>query len=382
MKNKSYQNPKKEENKFEKSRNPKINADKKRKNIEKEINKSNNLDNDNENEGEKENSAVIQYNTSSPVRAFMTNITPTSLSVFEQMNLAFEKIKKKQSKLRYNKINPSSTESQNFISSSFNSSVLQKNEKSTINSKKNIPFFKTVEILKSSSFISNMREEPKLASNNSSSFRNNSNSKINMMYNDESQQLSQIGIVANYNNKNQTNNKAKSTFSMSYVPLNLMCQNENNIDVNKNNHLISNILCNKTNLDLFSLKKNSSSIFENKNSNNNISNKFNNENNKAAELKRRINIISKKYYGQNSSKDRFRENEPNVINKHKLISGIIKDFYKEMRLNGYASLIRNKEINTVFMRKFNKKYESAEKISHNINLNLLQRRSDSLPHIF
>jgi CRP-like cAMP-binding protein len=52
-KNKSYQNSKKEENKFEKIRNPKINADKKRKNIEKEINKSNNLDNDNENEGEK-----------------------------------------------------------------------------------------------------------------------------------------------------------------------------------------------------------------------------------------------------------------------------------------------------------------------------------------
>ena len=169
---------------------------------------------------------------------------------------------------------------------------------------------------------------------------------------------------------------------MSYVPLNLMCQNEKNIDDNKNKHLISTMLSNRTNLDLYSLKRNSSSIFENKNCNNNISNNFNNDINKVAELKRRINIISKKYYGQNISKDKIKENEPNVINKHKLISGIIKDFYKEMRLNGYASLIRNKEINTVFMRKFNKKYESAEKISHNIKLNLLQRRSDSLPLIF
>jgi hypothetical protein len=341
------------------------------------------LDNDNENESEKEGSAVIQYNTSSPVKAFITKITPKSLSMFEQMNLAFEKIKKKQSKFRYNKINPSSTDSQNFILSSISNSLLPKNENSHTNSKKNIPFFRTVEILKPSTFVSRMREEPKFPSNSSSSFRNNSNGKINMVNNDESQKLNQSGIIANYNNKDHIiNNIAKSTFSMSYVPLNLMCQNENNIDVNKNNHLISNILCNKTNLDLFSLKKNSSSIFENKNSNNNISNKFNNENNKAAELKRRINIISKKYYGQNSSKDRFRENEPNVINKHKLISGIIKDFYKEMRLNGYASLIHNKQINTVFMRKFNKKYESAEKVSHSIKLNLLKRRSDSLPLIF
>ena len=382
LKNKNHQNTEKEENKFEKNRNSKINADKKRKNIEKEINNSNNLDNDNENENEKEGSAVIQYNNSSPVKAFMTNITPTSLSVFEQMNLAFEKIKKKQSKFRYNKINPSSTGSQNFILSSFNNSLLQKNENRHINSKKNISFFKTAEILKSSSFIPNMKEEPKLSSNNNSSFRNNSNNKINNICSDESQQLSQNGIIANYNNKNQINNIAKSTFSMSYVPLNLMCQNENNIDDNKNKHLISTMLSNRTNLDLYSLKRNSSSIFENKNCNNNISNNFNNDINKVAELKRRINIISKKYYGQNISKDKIKENEPNVINKHKLISGIIKDFYKEMRLNGYASLIRNKEINTVFMRKFNKKYESAEKISHNIKLNLLQRRSDSLPLIF
>jgi len=381
LKNKNYQNTKKEENKFDKSRNSKINADKKRKNKEKEIN---NLDNDNENESEKEGSAVIQYNISSPVKAFITNITPRSRSVFEQMNLAFEKIKKKQSKFRFHKINPSSTDSLNIIpSSSFSSSVLQKNDSSHIISKKNIPFFKTAEILKSSSFIPNMREEPKLSSNNNSSFRNNSNREINRIYNDDYQQLSQSGIITNGKNNNQKiNNIAKSTFSMSYVPLNLMCQNENNINMDKNKSLISNLLGNKTNLDLYSLKKNSSSIFEYKNPNNSISNNFNNDNNKFAEMKRRINIISKKYYAQNTSKDRIRENEPNVIDKHKLISGIIKDFYKEMRLNGYASLIHNKEINTVFMRKYNKKYESAEKISHNINMNLLGRRSDSLPLIF
>lgn len=382
LKNNKYQNNKKEENKYEKNRNSKINADNKRKNLE-EINGSNNLDDDNENESEKDGSTIIKYNNSSPVKVFMTNITPTSRSVFEQMNLAFEKIKKKQSKLRYNKINPSSTNPINFMPSSFNNSVLQKNEINHTNSKKYIPFFKTAEIRKSSSFISNKREDPKLSSNNSSSFRNNSNSKINMAYNEENQQMSQSGIIVNYKNKNHMNNIAKNTFSMSYVPLNLMCQNENNIDINKNKHLISNksnMLNNKTNLDLYSLKKNSSSIFENRNLNNN---NLNSDNNKVAEMKRRINLISKKYYAQNNnSKDKNNENEPNIINKHKLISGIIKDFYKDMRLNGYASLICNKEINTVFMRKFNKKYESAEKISHNIKFNLLKRKSDSLPLIF
>ena len=71
----------------------------------------------------------------------------------------------------------------------------------------------------------------------------------------------------------------------------------------------------------------------------------------------------------------------NIINKQDLMSSIIKDFYKDIRLNGYISFIHNKEINTVFMRKYNKKYDSAEKASNNIKLHLL-KRSDSLPLIF
>ena len=43
--------------------------------------------------------------------------------------------------------------------------------------------------------------------------------------------------------------------------------------------------------------------------------------------------------------------------------------------------MKNKKINTIYMRKFNKKYDSAEKVYQNIKIQLL-KESNSLPQIF
>ena len=51
-----------------------------------------------------------------------------------------------------------------------------------------------------------------------------------------------------------------------------------------------------------------------------------------------------------------------------------------MKINGYSSVIKNRKLNTIYMRKFNKKYDSAEKAYQNIK-NQLLKKSNSLPQI-
>ena len=161
---------------------------------------------------------------------------------------------------------------------------------------------------------------------------------------------------------------------MSYVPLDLICKKENNENI-QNIPFVSNINklleVNKRTIDFYN---NIRSI----NNNDNISKT--NRTDSIIDIKKRLKIINKKYQLKNKSKENNIEKAINIVNKKNLITGIIKDFYKDIRLNGYNSFIHNKEINTVFMRKYNKKYDSAEKVFNNIKFNLL-KRSDSLPII-
>ena len=388
---KNDENKKKEENKNEKSRNKrfmKINIDKKNKeitDIDKELN--NNSDNI------KNYSTIIQGDDSSPIKLFMTNITPTSKSMFEQMNLAYEKIKRKQTKYKNNKINSNSNNSLN-LRPSFSNTI----KKSVINNNKNYtPFFKTVEIYKKFSYDSKIKDEKQLNNknsfiiydnNNKNNIQNIKNSNNNFFkQNEEKNQTSESESKNNNITKEQSNSIIKNqplvkkinTFTLNYIPLNLMFQNENN--TNKNNSFISNFndlfAKNKKIPDLYSLKKNSSMIENNINNIGVINNQKNND--RGMELKKRLKIINKKYNVQ--SNNRNNEKGMKIIDKQKLISSIIKDFYKDIRLNGYTSFIHNKEINTVFNRKYKKKYDSAEKASNNIKLHLL-KGSDSLPLIF
>ena len=40
---------------------------------------------------------------------------------------------------------------------------------------------------------------------------------------------------------------------------------------------------------------------------------------------------------------------------------MIKEYYNDIKMNGYSSFIPNKQVNTIFMRKFNQKYKDAIK---------------------
>ena len=90
--------------------------------------------------------------------------------------------------------------------------------------------------------------------------------------------------------------------------------------------------------------------------------------------------LNKNYSISSISKENNEVKAQNIIPRKVIITGIIKDFYKDMKLNGYSSLIRNKQINTIYLRKFNKKYDKAEKASKKINAKLL-KESNSLPYI-
>lgn len=81
------------------------------------------------------------------------------------------------------------------------------------------------------------------------------------------------------------------------------------------------------------------------------------------------------------TKENNTEKTNNIIPRKIIITGIIKDFYKDIKLNGYSSVIKNRKLNTIYLRKFNKKYDSAEKVYQKINVQLLQK-SNSLPQIF
>ena len=361
-----------ESNKKDKSRNKNI--------INNDLNcnmKDKELNFNNTNDNEKYNSTIISQNNSSPIKLFMTNISPKSKSLFEKMQLAYKKIQKKQFKFKNNKLN----------SIMNNSITLNNSNNKTINNNNNInknkDLYKTINVnrsilydskFKDNSQNTNIINKDSISSSKFSHFNNNENEEKKQNLNNENE--------SNINQKNNIDDNLDkkeqiikdNTFNFSYVPLNLICQND--IIENQNKPFISNInkllAINKKTLDCY----NNVGLVNNQNNNNK-----NNKSDRTTELKNRLKILNKKYQIKNKNKELNKGKIKNKINKQDLIPIIIKDFYKDIRLNGYISFIHNREMNTVFMRKYNKKYDSAKKASNNIKKNLL-KRSDSLPLIF
>ena len=370
---KNDENNKKDEKVKSKSRNKKLINNDTNNNKDREIN----------NDTEKQNSTILNQNNSSPIKLFMTNISPKSKSLFEKMQLAFKKIQKRQIKYKNNQLNSLMNNSINLKNSYSNKNIKSNNDKN-----RNTHLFKTIGVNKSNSYNNSQFKEQSQTSyinikdsNMSSKFTHSNilpekNEEKNQ--NDKSNTENRSAINPKNNNEPNLHKKAETisinTFNFSYVPLDLICQNQNTDERNK--PFVSNI--NK----LLTLNKKTIDIYNNvgvvNNPNNNIKN---NKNDRMTELKNRLKIINKKYQIIKKNKGKNIGNSMNIINKQDLMSSIIKDFYKDIRLNGYISFIHNKEINTVFMRKYNKKYDSAEKASNNIKMHLL-KRSDSLPLIF
>ena len=342
----------------------------------------NNTEKENNYENKNNYSTIKNQSTSSPIKLFVTNINNKSKLMFEKLKLTYKKIQKR-----------------HYMNSTKNISPIFKQpislSKSIKTNNKNDSFFKTVEINKIFSYDSKQKD------NQQTSYINNiksniqrkntdekiettktitdSDSSINNKYKDE--------IIYNISSKN--NLKFKNAFNLSYIPLDLMCINNNNNILQRNIPLISpniNEIINesKRKIDLNILKKSYSTLYDNNsvnNSNNNsIIKNFKKQNNFSKEFRNKLNIIANKERSKNNIKEKNMEKSMKVINKKTLISNIVKDFYKGIRLNGYSSFIHNKDMNTVFMRKYNKKYDSAEKVSNKVKNHLL-RVSDSLPFI-
>ena len=165
-------------------------------------------------------------------------------------------------------------------------------------------------------------------------------------------------ISNNYETKKEFTPKGIQRFlnyHLSYVPL-ISLTNKNYKEEKLNyNSFFKNKSNEKSSPSLNSSKANTKChTFRNKVKNKNFIQTFNNNSNFKETLKSfsepKENLKSKNnLYDNGSETNRIPINEK------------IKDFYKDMKLKGYLSLITNIQNNTFFLRKFNKKYISAMK---------------------
>ena len=359
-------------------------------------NENNNLEKkDSEfNENKMEVTTKIVQKSSSPIKTFMTSLSPQSRTRLEEMKIAYEKMQKMLIKARNIRL--------------MKDSLYYKNKKM---------HSRSIE-LDGMNTMNNQKREKKKANdsnNKTSSVIYNPDDKLNTKYlieklfNENKDEKSQTSKILNEGDslsiiphKYETHNRNKisiqqpitkyGTFSLNYIPLSLICENaEKNKNRHKNNfNNVNDLLTtNKSVQDIFSMKN---SHFSSENLlNNDKINKLDSKsktvkekmiiNNKRANFKRKLKSLNKNLNINNFAKITTQENPINIIPKKVLISGIIKDFYKDIKLNGYSSVIKNRKLNTIYMRKFNKKYDNAEKIYQNIKVQLL-KENNSLPQIF
>ena len=369
----------KKENLIEKSRN-KLNLNDDLTLKEKEVNFSSSINDNNK------NYSTIMSPSSSPIKLFMTNISPKSKSLLEKIKLNYKKLQNRQIKSKNNKANNPDNQI-SIMNNTINSkqSLNTLTNKNNNNNTRNKQFSRTTNINNALSYdYTNLKEELQASYLNNINNKNNSltpkysHSKFAIYKNEEKNKTEKdINEKGQKTNKTFINNnliqRKNHPFNFSYVPLDLMCQNEKN---NKNIPFVSCInkllVLNKRTIDFY----NNIGVFNNNNDCN--MNKTNRSH--KIDISKRLKIINKKYEIKNVEKEYDVEKAINIINKKKLITSIIKDFYKDMKLNGYTSIIHNKEINSYFMRKYNKKYVSAEKSYNNDKINSL-KQSDSLPII-
>ena len=195
-----------------------------------------------------------------------------------------------------------------------------------------------------------------------------------------------FNINVRNNNTNKHHQIKENKFSLSYIPLNLILKREEKSKDKTNFNNLNDLLLTRKNIrEILSMKN---TVYFNNENNSIYDNKLDSKsktsniimNNKRNNFKKRLIALNKKNNITNISKEEP-VIKPNIISKKILITGIIKDFYKDIKLSGYSSVMKNKKINTIYMRKFNKKYDSAEKVYQNIKIQLL-KESNSLPQIF
>ena len=321
---------------------------------------------------------IIKF--SSPIKLFMTNLTPESQNRFKEMKTALAKIRKNKLKYKntyYNKL------SQNPININ-DKTIFPKvsNDSKTFITNKQIKTKRKLFGSKSSSVIYNQEntfDKKSLMDNLILDSKTDKNQKSNINSDSEPTSIK--------NNDVKTRNKIKNehTFNLNYIPINLIYQNVEKIQTKTILNNVNDLLTTSKNINDYYLSKKNSLYSSDNNINNNESfRKTKNENviirPKKDNFRKRLKSLNKNYSISSISKENNEVKAQNIIPRKVIITGIIKDFYKDMKINGYSSLIRNKQINTIYLRKFNKKYDKAEKASKKINAKLL-KESNSLPYI-
>ena len=318
------------------------------------------------------NSTIYSQN-SSPIKLMMTNITPKSKSIFEKMKLTNNKFQKKQYKFRNNE--PKTIRNNSlYLYKSFNKTI----NKSDVDSIKNKNMLQTTELYnKAFSYDSKIKENTQVSYFNKKSNKTPKNFNVDKLgTKDEENNQKEKELIENLNpfdtKINIFNRIPKYNFNFSFIPLNLICQNENLDLEDKNKLFVSNI--NK----LLKLNKRTIDFYNNLGLNNNTNSTYRSiKSDRTQEITKRLKILNNKYQiiKKNKEKERDLDKAINIINKKKIISTLVKNFYKDIKLNGYSPFIHNKEINTYFKKKFNKKYDRIEK-DRNF------KRSGSLPIIY
>ena len=252
-------------------------------------------------------------------------------------------------------------------------------------------------------------------------FENNEILNLNKGYNDSQGSYSYNNIFNKDNNNKIENNKKYHSkirnFHLSYVPLNVLSPKgrllqRNNSSIFNNNILTNSIISNSiiNNILISSNFKEKKKIFKfnnlytkKKNFNieedkqkNNISQKINNINNiyhgKITNGIKNINNVNinkalTKYIEENNEINKNANKYDIVNNKNETIKqnicpDMIKKFYNEIKKRGYSCFIHNKEKNTIFNRKYKRKYgESSSLILNKKNRNNPNKNSEILPKI-
>ena len=327
--------------------------------------------------------------SSSPIKIFMTSLSLQSQTRFEEMKIAFSKLKKLQFKTKSNKFfkepfNNRKTFNKSLVNKrvdSINNKIDEKKKNPDINNKTSSVIYNpddklNTKYLIDKLFLENTEEKDQTA-------------KSNEIYQEPT--LRHKYSIHNRNTLIQEPISKHNTFNLSYIPLNLMCQKE---EKNKAKTLFNNInelLTTNQNIQkIFSMKNSIRSsgklLINDNNDNNEIDSKSKTVNsntiinNKKNNFKKRLKSLNKNISIANLTKENNLDKPSNIIPRKIIISGVIKDFYKDMKINGYSSVIKNRKLNTIYMRKFNKKYDSAEKAYQNIK-NQLLKKSNSLPQI-
>ena len=321
----------------------------------------------------------------SPIKIFITSQSRQSQNRLEEMKVAISRFRKNQMKLRQNRL-----------------------IKETYNYKSN--FSKSIEIKRMNSLNYRLRgkqrnfdindrssnHEDKLDTNflidnliiDSKNGRNQS-IKLNEMDSDST--MDAKNNISKRNKNINTSLVKHNTFNLNYIPINLILQREGTNKIKPIFNKVSNLLKIKKSMNqLLHLPKPISSSGNipkiNKKNNELLSrSKSKKKNiiidNKRKNLKKKLASLNKNYSITNITNENNLGKINNIIPKKVIISGIIKNFYKDLKLNGYSSIIKNKNMNSIYMRRFNKKYESAEKAQQGIKYHLL-KNSSSLPQIF